>query len=142
DATKAKAVPGVKNVVQIPNGVAVIADNTWNAMQGRRVLAIEWDEGKVATVNSPGITADFMSKMSLPGLPSKKVGDAEATLAASARKVESVYEVPFLAHAPMEPLNATADVKPNHCAIYASTQGQSAAQQIAARITGLPPDAI
>jgi isoquinoline 1-oxidoreductase beta subunit len=139
---KTMTVPGVKQVHSISTGVAVVADNTWNAMMGRRALVIEWDEGKVAGVDTAGITRAFVEKMSQPGAPARKVGDAEATLAGTAKKIEAVYEVPFLAHAPMEPLNATADVKPDHCAIYASTQGQSAAQQIAARVTGLKPEQI
>ena len=142
DASKAKAVPGVKDVVAISNGVAVVADNTWNAIMGKRALLIQWDEGKVASVDTPGITRAFVEKMSQPGAEARKVGDAAGALAGSSKKIEAVYEVPFLAHAPMEPLNATADVKPDHCAIYASTQGQSAAQQIAARVTGLKPDQI
>ena len=142
DAAKAKAMPGVKQVLAISTGVAVVADNTWNALQGRRVLAIEWDEGKVAGVNTPGITRAFEAAMSETGAEARKVGDAAGALAGAAKKIEAVYQVPFLAHAPMEPLNATADVKPDHCAIYASTQGQSAAQQIAARVTGLKPEQI
>jgi isoquinoline 1-oxidoreductase subunit beta len=142
DASKAKAVPGVRNVLGISTGVAVVADNTWNAMQGRRALAIEWDEGKVASVDTPGITKAFIEKMAESGAVAKRTGDTETALAAAAKKVDAVYEVPFLAHAPMEPLNATADVKPDHCSIYASTQGQTAAQQIAAKITGLGPEAI
>ena len=137
-----KAMPGVKQVLAISTGVAVVADNTWNALQGRRVLAIEWDEGKVAGVNTAGITRAFEETMSQNGAEARKVGDAAGALAGAAKKIEAVYQVPFLAHAPMEPLNATADVKPDHCAIYASTQGQSAAQQIAARVTGLRPDQI
>ncbi len=106
------------------------------------MLAIEWDEGKVAGVNTAGITRAFEETMSQNGAEARKVGDAAGALAGAAKKIEAVYQVPFLAHAPMEPLNATADVKPDHCAIYASTQGQSAAQQIAARVTGLRPDQI
>jgi isoquinoline 1-oxidoreductase beta subunit len=142
DAAKAKAVPGVKQVVAISNGVAVVADNTWNAMQGKRALVVEWDEGKVAGVDTPGITRAFIEKMSQSGAEARKVGDAAGVLASASKKVEAVYEVPFLAHAPMEPLNATAHVTADHCAIYASTQGQSAAQQIAALVTGLRPDQI
>ena len=142
DAAKAKTVPGVKQVVAISNGVAVVADNTWNAMMGKRALVIEWDEGKVASVDTPSITRAFIEKMSQNGAEARKVGDAPGALASSSKKIEAVYEVPFLAHAPMEPLNATADVKPDHCAVYASTQGQSAAQQIAARVTGLKPEQI
>ena len=142
NAAKAQTVPGVKQVVAISNGVAVVADNTWNAMMGKRALVIEWDEGKVAGVDTPSITRAFIEKMSQNGAEARKVGDAAGALASSAKKIEATYEVPFLAHAPMEPLNATADVKPDHCAIYASTQGQSAAQQIAARVTGLKPEQI
>ena len=142
DAAKAKTVPGVKQVVAISNGVAVVADNTWNAMMGKRALVIEWDEGKVASVDTPSITRAFIEKMSQNGAEARKVGDAPGALASSSKKIEAVYEVPFLAHAPMEPLNATADVKPDHCAVYASTQGQSAAQQIAVRVTGLKPEQI
>ena len=142
DAARAKAVPGVKQVVQISTGIAVVADNTWSAMQGRRVLDIQWDEGAVAAVNTPGLTQEFIQKMSQAGQVTRKEGDAEAALAGAAKKVEAVYQVPFLAHAPMEPLNCTADVRADRCTVWASTQGQSAAAQEAARITGLPPDKI
>jgi isoquinoline 1-oxidoreductase beta subunit len=142
DAAKAKAVPGVKQVVQTSAGVAVVADNTWSAMQGRRVLEIQWEEGPVAAASTPGITQSFIAKMSEPGQSMRKTGDAEAALAGAAKKIEAVYQVPYLAHAPMEPLNCTADVKPDRCRVWASTQGQSAAAQMAARITGLGPDAI
>lgn len=142
DATKAQAVAGVKQVVQISTGVAVIADNTWSAMQGRRVLDIQWDEGPVAAHSTPEITQSFMDKMSQPGQVTRKQGDAEAALAAAAKKIESVYQVPYLAHAPMEPLNCTADVRADKCTVWASTQGQSAAAGAAARITGLKPEAI
>jgi isoquinoline 1-oxidoreductase beta subunit len=142
DAAKAKAVAGVKQVVQISNGVAVVADNTWSAMQGRRVLEIQWDEGAVAAMSTPLLTKTFIEKMSQPGAVARKEGDAEAALAAAPRKIEASYQVPFLAHAPMEPLNCTADVKPEHCAVWASTQGQSAAKEIAMRVTGLKPEAV
>jgi isoquinoline 1-oxidoreductase beta subunit len=142
DATKAKAVPGVKQVVQISNGVAVVADNTWTAMQGRRALEVVWDEGPIAAHSTPDITQSFIDKMSEPGQSMRKTGDAEAALASAAKKIEAVYQVPYMAHAPMEPLNATADVKPDHCSVWASTQGQSAASQMAQRITGLPPEAV
>jgi isoquinoline 1-oxidoreductase beta subunit len=142
DAAKAKAVTGVKQVVQISTGVAVVADNTWSAMQGRRVLDIQWDEGPVASVNTPGITQSFIDKMSQPGQVNRKEGDAEAALAAATKKIEVVYQVPYLAHAPMEPLNCTADVRADKCTVWASTQGQSAAAGAAARVTGLKPEAI
>ncbi len=142
DAAKAKAVAGVKLVVPVSNGVAVVADNTWSAMQGRRVLDVQWDEGPVAAMSTPALTKIFLERMQQPGAEARKEGDAAAALAAASRKIEADYEVPFLAHAPMEPLNCTADVNGDRCSVWASTQGQSAARDIAARITGLPPEKV
>ncbi len=140
DATKAKAVSGVKGVVQISTGVAVVADNTWSAMQGKRVLDIQWDEGKTAAFSTPGISQSFADATQQPGTPQKQVGDAGAALASAAKKIDAVYEVPFLAHAPMEPLNCVADVRSDRCEVWASTQGQSAAKNEAMRVTGLKPE--
>jgi isoquinoline 1-oxidoreductase subunit beta len=142
DATAAKAVPGVKHVVQISNGVAVVADNTWSAQQGRKALQIKWDEGALAGLSSAAISRDFVARMEKPGAVGFKNGDAAAGLAGAPKKVEAVYEVPFLAHAPMEPLNCTADVRADSCEVWASTQGQSAAHQAAVGITGLKPEAV
>jgi isoquinoline 1-oxidoreductase beta subunit len=142
DAANAKAVPGVKSVVQVPSGLAVVADNTWSAMQGRRVLQIQWDEGPVASANTPGITQSFAESMQQPGAVARKEGDAGAALAGAAKKIEAVYEVPYLAHAPMEPLNCVAHVRSDRCEVWASTQGQSSARAVAARITGLKPESV
>lgn len=142
DAAKAKATPGVKDVVKISTGVAVLADNTWTAMQGCRALEIRWDEGAVGTVNSAGISRSFAESMDKPGAEARKEGDAAAHLASAAKKIEAVYEVPYLAHAPMEPLNCTAVVRADSCEVWASTQGQTAARSAAATITGLPPEKV
>jgi isoquinoline 1-oxidoreductase beta subunit len=142
DATAAKAVPGVKHVVQISSGVAVVADNTWSANQGRKALQIQWNEGPHAGLNSAGIRKDFADRAQQPGVVARKEGDAPGAIAAAAKRIDSVYEVPYLAHAPMEPLNCTADVRPDRCAVWASTQGPSAAMQAAVGITGLKPDAV
>jgi len=142
DASKAKAVAGVKNVVEISNGVAVIADNTWSAMEGRKALQITWDEGHNANLTSAGIRKEFGDLTEKPGASAKKQGDAPATMASAAKKVEAVYEAPYLSHAPMEPLNCTAVVRPDGCEVWASTQIQTAAHQIAAKITGLPGDKV
>jgi isoquinoline 1-oxidoreductase subunit beta len=142
DATKAKAVPGVKNVIQISNGVAVVADNTWSAMQGRRVLDIQWDEGPGASVDSAGIRKMFEEKSRQPGVSARKDGDAAGALAGAARKIEAVYEAPFLSHAPMEPMNCTARVTSDSCEVWASTQMQTPSRDIAAQVTGLPPDKV
>ncbi|HEX3727610.1 MAG TPA: xanthine dehydrogenase family protein molybdopterin-binding subunit [Pirellulales bacterium] len=142
DATKAKAVPGVKQVVQISNGVAVVADNTWNAMEGRRALQIKWDEGSLATLDSAQIRKLMEEGASKPGAPARKVGDAWAALESAPKKLESVYEAAYMSHAPMEPMNCTADVRADGCNVWAATQIQTAARGAAAKITGLAPDKI
>ena len=142
DAAKAKAVPGVKSVVQISTGVAVVADNTWSAMQGRRALLVQWDEGKTASYSTPGIMQSFADITRQPGQAQRHVGDAPGALASAAKRLEAVYEVPYLAHAPMEPLNCVADVRSDRCEVWASTQGQTAARNEAAKITGLKPEAV
>jgi isoquinoline 1-oxidoreductase subunit beta len=142
DATKAKTMPGVKHVVQISSGVAVIADNTWNAIQARNALTIQWDEGAHAGMSSAGIRKEWVELANQPGAVARQVGDAAAALAGAARKIEAVYEAPYLAHAPMEPLNCTADVRADSCEVWASTQGQSSALQEAVRVTGLRPDQV
>jgi isoquinoline 1-oxidoreductase beta subunit len=139
DDSKTKATPGVKSVVKISNGVAVIADSTWAAMEGRRKLVVQWDEGKVAAHSTADITKSFADAVAAGGVaPQRTVGDATAALASSAKKIEAVYQTPYLAHAPMEPLNCTAWVRPDSVDVWASTQMQSGAQQIAAQKTGLP----
>ncbi|HLK47389.1 MAG TPA: xanthine dehydrogenase family protein molybdopterin-binding subunit [Bryobacteraceae bacterium] len=142
DATKAKAVAGVKQVVQISNGVAVLADNTWSAMEGRKALQITWDEGKLAATSSASLRTMFAGMTENPGAVARNVGDAEAALASSARKIEAVYEAPYLSHAQMEPLNCVAHVRAEGADIWAGTQIQSAAAQVTAKITGLAPDKI
>ena len=140
DATKAKAVPGVKDVVQISRGVAVIADNTWSAMQGRRALEIKWDEGPNAGLTSEGISKLFADQTEKPGAEARKEGDAPSALAGAAQKIEAIYEVPYLAHATMEPMNCTADVRADRVDVWAPTQFQTMAQGTAAKICGLPPE--
>ncbi len=142
DAAKAKAVPGVKNCVAISSGVAVVADNTWSALEGAKALEIKWDEGENAKFSSPGIRAMFTDKMQQPGVVARKTGDGAAALAGSATKVEATYEAPFLAHAPMEPLNCVAHVRADGCDVWASTQMQTAVQGAAAHVTGFGPDKI
>ncbi|HEX5430996.1 MAG TPA: xanthine dehydrogenase family protein molybdopterin-binding subunit [Bryobacteraceae bacterium] len=142
DDSKAKAVPGVKKIVQISNGVAVLADNTWNAMQGRKALRIQWDEGALANSSSATIRKLFADLAEKPGAVARKAGDADAALAGGAKKIEAVYEAPYLSHAPMEPMNCVADVRADGCDVYVGTQIQSAARQTAAKITGLPAEKV
>jgi isoquinoline 1-oxidoreductase beta subunit len=142
DATKAKAVPGVKNVVQISNGVAVLADNTWAAMEGRKALVVEWDEGKLATTSSATIRKTFADLAEKPGAVARKEGDVAAALANASRKIEAVYEVPYLSHAPMEPLNAVAHVRADGADVWSGMQIQSVARQTAAAAAGLPQEKV
>jgi isoquinoline 1-oxidoreductase beta subunit len=140
DATKAKAVPGVKNVVEISRGIAVVADNTWSAMQGRRALDIKWDEGSNAGANSENISKLFAEQMDKTGAEARKEGDAASALSGAAQKIEAVYEAPYLAHATMEPLNCTADVRADRADVWAPTQFQTMAQGASAKICGLKPE--
>jgi isoquinoline 1-oxidoreductase beta subunit len=140
DATKAKAVPGVKDVVQISRGVAVIADNTWSAMQGRRALEIKWDEGPNAGLTSEDISKRFAEQTEKSGAQARKEGDAASALAGAAQKIDAIYEVPYLAHATMEPINCTADVRADRVDVWAPTQFQTMSQGTAAKICGLPPE--
>ncbi len=143
DATKAKSVRGVKDVVQISSGVAVVADNTWSALQGRKVLDIKWNEGPNATVSSDGIWTLFAERADQPGAAvARKEGDASSALGTAATKIDAVYQAPFLAHATMEPMNCTAHVQADRCDVWAPTQSQTASQDDAARVAGLKPQSV
>jgi len=142
DATKARAVPGVKQVVQISSGVAVLADNTWAAMEGRKALVVQWDEGPLANTSSATIRNTFADLAEKSGAVARKEGDAAAALSGAPRKIEALYEAPYLAHAPMEPLNAVAHVRADGCDVWTGTQIQTAARETAAQITGLPADKV
>lgn len=138
DATRASAVAGVKQVVQVSNGVAVVAENTWSAMEGRRALTVNWDEGPVASASSASIREMFARLAQQPGVEARRVGDPAAALASAAKRVDAVYEAPYLAHAPMEPLNCVARVSATDCEVWVSTQAQNSARDAAARASGVP----
>jgi isoquinoline 1-oxidoreductase subunit beta len=138
DATAARRIEGVRDVVQISSGIAVVASGYWPARQGREALKIEWDEGPVATVSSTGISSLFAERAGQPGVVARHDGDPDGSLAGAASKVEADYEMPFLAHTTMEPMNATAHVRPDGVDIWAPTQFQQGAQGIGAQIGGVP----
>ncbi len=142
DATAATRVKGVKHVVQVSNGIAVVADGFWTALQGRRALRVTWDEGPMAQVSSTMITREYEAAAKQPGQVARNDGDAEKVLAAGGRVHEAVYQVPFLEHACMEPMNATAQVMPDACVVWAPTQNPGGTQATAARLTGLPPEKV
>ena len=143
DATAAKAVEGVRNVVQISSGVAVVATGYWPAKLGRDALRVEWDEGSVASVSSAGISQMFAERAGqATAAVAKHVGDPEGGLGGAATRVEADYEMPFLAHTTMEPMNATAHVRADGVDIWAPTQFQTGAQGIGAAIGGVPPEQV
>ena len=142
DATATRAVRGVKQVVQVSNGVAVIGDTFWAALQGRRALKVDWDEGPLAQVSTSTITGEYERLAQQPGQVARNDGDAEKVLAAGGKVHEATYQVPFLEHACMEPMNATAHVTPTACTIWAPTQNPGGTQATAARLTGLPPEKV
>jgi len=142
DATAAKAIPGVKHVVQVTNGIAVVADRFSAAVAGRRALKVTWDLGPMAQVSSAQISAEYVALSKQSGQVARKDGDAEQALGAGGRTLEAAYEVPFLEHACMEPMNATAQVMPDACVVWAPTQNPGGSQATAAKITGLPIDKV
>jgi len=144
DAAKAKAVPGVKHVVQISTGVAVVADGYWSAKKGRDALSVTWDEGPTGGVSSTTITQLFGQKAEQAGAVARHDGDAQGALPGAATKLDATYELPFLAHATMEPMNCTAHVRSDGGGvdIWAPTQFQSGAQGLGAGIGGVPPEKV
>jgi isoquinoline 1-oxidoreductase beta subunit len=142
NADKAKAMPGVKHVVQIGSGVAVVADGYWNAKQGRDALEIKWDDGAGASLSSDGIRKTFGELAEKPGTVGIKEGDTGAALAGAAKKLEAVYEVPYLAHACMEPMNCTASVKADGVEIWGAVQAPGLLQLILSQVAGVKPEQV
>jgi CO/xanthine dehydrogenase Mo-binding subunit len=142
DATKAKAVHGVRDVIAVEGGVAVVANSTYAAFKGREALSVLWDEGQWANQSSASIRKLFEDAVKQRGTVEDYDGDAEGAFNSAAAKVESVYEAPFVAHATMEPMNCTALVTKDRCEIWAPTQTPQAAQNEAARILNLPLDRV
>ena len=155
DATGAKAMPGVRHVMQLEStpwmgtgawgvgtasGVAVVADTYWQAVEGRRALQITWDEGANASLGD--IPAKLAALASQDGVTARKEGDTAVALSAAAKKIEAVYEVPFLHHATMEPMNCTAHARADGCDVWAPTQNQTRAQEVAAEAAGLPKEKV
>jgi isoquinoline 1-oxidoreductase beta subunit len=137
DATKARAVPGVRNVVQVPSGIAVIADHFWAAKLGRDALTVDWNLGPNAALDSAALRDQFRKLAATPGLVAAQAGDAAAALTTATKTIEAEYAVPYLAHAPMEPENCTVRITPDKCEVWSGTQFQTMDQMTAARITGL-----
>jgi isoquinoline 1-oxidoreductase subunit beta len=142
DASQAKAVSGVRSVVQVPMGVAVVADHFWAAKLGRDALKTDWDLGPHAGLDSDDLLEEYRKLASTPGTIAGQAGNVTGVLSKSSKIIEAEYAVPYLAHAPMEPLNATVRISPDKCEIWTGTQFQTMDQQVAARITGLKPEQV
>ena len=142
DDAGAKAVRGVKQVVAVPSGVAVVADSFWSAKKGRDALVVEWDEGPGATVDTDVLEAEYGRLARTPGAAALRRGDADAALATAAQRVSAQYDMPYLAHAPMEPLNCLVALGPDRCEIWTGTQFQTVDQANAARAAGLKPEQV
>jgi len=141
DDAAARAIPGVRQIVVLDDLVAVVADHTWAAKQGLEALDVAWDDGPNAHVTTEEILDQLKAASERTGAVAKSVGDAAKVLA-DAERVEATYHVPFLAHAPMEPMNCTVHVRADGCEIWVGNQVITRAQATAAKITGLPKDKV
>jgi len=151
DAAKTKAIPGVRDVVPFETsgrgasttgGIAVLADNSWAAIQGRNALAVKWDEGPAANESSAELHKQFLSNAAKPGKVLRSDGDADSTLASSTKKIEAAYELPFAPHACMEPMNCTVQIRPDGAEAWVPTQAPQWAQAVIAEAAKLPPEKV
>jgi isoquinoline 1-oxidoreductase beta subunit len=142
DDSKAKAIKGVRQVVRLDDAVAVVADHMWAAKQGMDALDIRWDEGPNAKLSTADIVQQLAAASQRSGVVARREGDAAKAIASAAQKVEAIYEVPFLAHATMEPVNCTVHVRPDGCDIWVGTQVPTFAQTAGVKLTGLPPEQV
>jgi len=138
NADKVKAVQGVTHVVEMKRGVAVVAQNFWAAKKGRDALEVEWDAGPNATLSTESLGTRLREALKAPGAVAHAPASADA-MKGAARKVVAEYEVPFLAHAPMEPLNCTVELRDDGAEIWTGTQFQGVDHPAAAKALGLPP---
>ncbi len=142
NADKAKAIPGVRKVVEVPSGVAVVADGFWSAKRGRDALQIEWDAGPMAEFSSESQREQYAELAKQSGLIARKDGNPSGAIGSAAKKIEAVYEVPYLSHAMMEPLNCAVDLRADHCEIWTGTQFQTVDRAAAAEVAGLKPEQV
>ncbi|MGB2671842.1 MAG: molybdopterin cofactor-binding domain-containing protein, partial [Candidatus Acidiferrum sp.] len=151
DVAKAKAVPGVRDVFQIATsgrgastngGVAVLAENSWAAIQGRKALEVKWDEGPAANESSVELHNEFIANAAKPGGIVRNDGNADSALAAASKKIEAIYELPFAAHACMEPMNCTVHIQSDRAEAWVPTQAPQWAQAVIAEAAKLPPEKV
>ena len=142
DDTQAKAVKGVRQIVRLDDAVAVVADHMGAAKKGLEALKIEWDGGPNATVATADIAKALEQATLGSGAVAQNIGDADKAMATAATKLEAIYQVPFLAHATMEPMNCTVHVRNDECEIWLGTQAIARVQAFAAKVAGLPPEKV
>ncbi|MDQ5987744.1 MAG: Isoquinoline 1-oxidoreductase subunit beta [Syntrophus sp. SKADARSKE-3] len=142
DENGAKAVPGVKTVIAAAGGVVVAADTFWAAKKGRDALSIVWDEGSFADISTEGIHDEYRRLAESPGAPARKDGNPGQALTDAAKRLDAEYELPYLAHACMEPLNCVVDLRADGCDIWTGTQAQTLHRRDAARVLGLDPEQV
>jgi len=142
DDQKARALPGVRQIVRLDDAVAVVGDHMWAAKQGLAALAIRWDDGPNATVSTADIVQGLAKASESSGVTVRKDGDPDSAFTAAAKKVEAVYQAPFLAHAAMEPMNCTVHVQKDTCEVWTGSQVLSRARAVAAEVTGFPVEKV
>ena len=142
DDAAAKAVKGVRQIVRLDDAVAVVADHMGAAKKGLAALVIEWDDGPHAKLNTQEIVSELEKVTLNPGAVAQNIGDADKAMASAATKVEATYQVPFLAHATMEPMNCTVHVRKDGCEVWVGNQVLGRAQVAAAKTAGLPLDKV
>jgi len=142
DAAAARRVKGVTDVVQVPAGIAVLARNFWAARKGRRALRIDWDESGAERRGTDELFAAYRALARQPGTRARRDGDPDAAIAGATRVLEAVYEFPYLAHAPMEPLDCVVRLTPGGCEVWAGSQFPTIDHAVVAQVVGLPPDKV
>ena len=142
DDAKARAVKGVRQIVRLDDAVAVVADHMGAAKKGLAALVIEWDDGPHAKLDTAQIVAELDQATLNSGAVAQNIGNVDSAMASAVTKVEATYQVPFLAHATMEPMNCTVHVRKDGCEVWVGSQALARAQATAAKTTGLPLDKV
>ncbi len=142
DDSRARSMPGVRKIVAVPSGVAVIADSFWQAKMARDALRVEWDECGMQSFSTTKLMEEFRQRAKSPGVSVRNDGDAASALSHAAKKIEAVYEVPYLAHLMMEPLNCVVDLRADSCEVWTGSQFQTIDRANAAKVAELPAEKV
>ena len=142
DAAGVLGMPGVRFVVPVPNGVAVVAESFWAAMKGRDALKVAWDDATGFKLSSTEIMAEYKRLAATPGKAARNDADAAKAIAGAATRLEAAYEFPFLAHAAMEPLNCVVKLEADRCELWNGEQFQTGDQAAVAQVVGLKPEQV